>query len=127
MVVIIIGVACLPLRGFSAGGVSAYGGALGAPASRHALLAGLVAAGATLRDQRSVQVLSPIAYLAVYSAMIGIVYALVLRQSGTGAALIEWRRSWQTIVLVAALGTASIVFVLMALRTEHAGCVMALR
>jgi drug/metabolite transporter (DMT)-like permease len=127
MVVILVGVACLPLREFSAGGVSTYRGALGAPATRHALLAGLVAAGATLWDQRSVQVLSPMAYLAGYAAIVGIVHALVLRQSGLGAALIEWRRSWRTIVVVAALGTGSTLLVLMALQAENAGYVMALR
>ena len=127
MVVIIIGVACLPLRGFSAGGVRAYGRALGAPATRHALLAGLVAAGATLWDQRSVQVLSPLAYLAISAALIGIVHALVLGQSGLSAALVEWRRSWPTIVVVAAIGIASTLCVLMALQTEHAGYVVALR
>ncbi len=125
--VIVVGVACLPLRGFGADGVRSYGRAIGAPATRHAVLAGMVAAGATIWDKRSVQVLSPAAYLAAYSGIVGLVYALVLRQSERGAVIIEWRKSWRLILLVAALGAGSSFLALVALRTENAGYVVALR
>ena len=125
--VIVMGLMNLPLRGFGTDAVRAYGRATGAPATRHALLAGLVAAGSTVWDKRSVQVLSPVAYLAAYSGIVGLVHALVLQQSERGAVIVEWRKSWRMILLVAALGAGSSFLLLVALQTENAGYVVALR
>jgi uncharacterized membrane protein len=125
--VMVVGVASLPLRSFGADGVRAYGRAIPAPATRLSLLAGVVAAGSAIWDKRSVQVLSPLAYLAAYSGVVGLVNALVLRQSGLSAAVLEWRKSWRTILLVAALGSGSSWLALAALQTENASYVIALR
>jgi uncharacterized membrane protein len=125
--VMVIGIILLPLHGFDAAGARAFGRAIVSPSSRHALLAGLLGAGYTLWDKRAVQLLQPATYFAAYSAIVGIVYFLVLRQTGRGTLLVEWRRSWPTILLVAIVSAVSSLLLLVALRTGHASYVIALR
>lgn len=125
--VMVAGVAILPLHSLQSADLGRYARALGAPATRHALLAGAVAAGYTIWDKRSVQTLSPLTYLAALSVILGLVYVLVLRQTERSAVMQEWRKSWKTILLVAALGIGSSYLALVALQTENASYVVALR
>jgi len=93
-----------------------------------ALAAGAVAAGYTLWDKGAVQRVSPPAYFAAYSVLIGLAYgAYIRRRHGAEEAASSWRVHRSTILAVGLANTVAYLLVLFALRSGVSSYVIGLR
>jgi uncharacterized membrane protein len=118
IVIIVAGIAAL--RG--------NGGELGATATSHAILAALTAACYTIWDKHAIQILSPLAYYAAYTVIVGIAYGLVLLRTSEPEELrTVWRSQRNVIIQVGALNSGSYLLTLAALQTGQASYVIAVR
>jgi uncharacterized membrane protein len=113
------------------GGIAALRGngrGLGVGATSYALLAAFTAACYTIWDKHAIQILSPLAYYAAYSVIVGMAYAFVLLRTATGPALRSvWQCEKNVIVQVGALNSGSYLLALAALQTGQASYVIAVR
>jgi uncharacterized membrane protein len=118
IVIIIAGIAAL--RGNGRG--------LSATATSYAILAALTAACYTIWDKHAIQELSPLAYYAAYTVIVGIAYGLVLLRAAKPEELrTVWRAERNVIIRVGALNSGSYLLTLAALQTGQASYVIAVR
>lgn len=93
-----------------------------------ALAAGSVAAGYTLWDKGAVQRVSPPAYFAAYSVLIGIAYwAYIRRRHRSEETAACWRTHRRTVLAVGLANTVAYLLVLFALRSGVSSYVIGLR
>lgn len=118
IVIIVAGIASLRGKG---------NGLSGATVS-YALLAAFTGACYTIWDKQSIRTLSPLAYYAAYTVIVGFAYALVLARWTERAVLqTTWQSHWKAITQVGALNSGSYLLTLIALQTGQASYVIAIR
>lgn len=118
IVIIVAGIASLRGNGHGLSGA----------AVSYALLAAFTGACYTIWDKESIRVLSPLAYYAAYTVIVGIAYALVLARSTERAMLqTTWQSQWKAITQVGALNSGSYLLTLIALQAGQASYVIAIR
>jgi drug/metabolite transporter (DMT)-like permease len=123
---ILVGIVGLQLPSFARADLRPLAIALRSRATVLSVLAGLVAAGYTVWDKRSIQTLAPLTYFAAYTVIVGIAYAAFLTRPDQDARGV-WRAHRGPILAVGILNSASYLLVLVALRGGNASYVIALR
>ena len=108
--------------------LSASGRALSGIAVSYALLAAFTAACYTIWDKQSLRTLTPLAYYAAYTVIVGVAYGLMLMRSADRVELqIVWHSDWKAITQVGALNSGSYLLTLVALQAGQASYVIAIR
>src|SRR5206468_3964449 len=86
------------------------------------------AAGYTVWDKRSVNIVAPFTYFYLYTAIVGAVYGLyIVRRYPRATIRDEWRRNGAAIMQVAFFNTTTYLLILLALKNGVSSYVVALR